>query len=478
MQMRNHYYFVARFKSILMATSKIKTLVQRAVCFFFLLTAYTGVQAQDASQVYKNAISSTVTIETDIGIGSGFFVGQDIIATNYHVIEGASTAYCYLNNSQNRYKIAGYVAADKSVDLILLKVEGLFRPPLKISAKNVTPGQKIYAMGSPKGLPATISDGIVSGLRDFDGYKLVQITAPISSGSSGGPILNTAGEVVGVAVGQYVDGQNLNFAIPKSNLELLVSFKKAYALSITTLEHSEDTETVTKTKKSFGKDITYELGIYKSGNDALTLDYFSNVGDYSVFYFTYTHESDEAASQSIYMEDYRLVDLETGEVYHAKSTDLPTQDDPRIIYNGTKSRFTVTFDRLPKGVEQFSLMEGECAENSFCFLDIDLNDYEEATDFDEDLYADTDEEGTVSFYTYYGGSGETSISLEGISVGKLTKYFNNKSYKPGCGESGTLTLRLPAGTYNYTAADSKYKWSGKITINANKCTKQGLTDKN
>ncbi|MBM3431688.1 MAG: trypsin-like peptidase domain-containing protein [Bacteroidetes bacterium] len=464
-----------------MATSKIKRLVQKAVCFFFLVTAFTGLQAQDASQIYRNTISSTVTIETDIGLGSGFFVGQDIIATNYHVVEGATTAYCYLNNSQNRYKIAGYVAADKSVDLILLKVEGLFRPPLKISSTNVTPGQKIYAMGSPKGLPATISDGIVSGLRDFDGYKLVQITAPISSGSSGGPILNTSGEVVGVAVGQYVDGQNLNFAIPKSNLELLISFKKAYALSISTLEHSEDaedSEAVTKSKKSFGKDIIYEMGIYKRGNTALSLDYFSNVGDYSVFYFTYAHESDDSPSQSIWMEDYRLVDLETGEVYHAKSTDLPNEDDPRIIYNGTKSRFAVWFDRLPKGVEQFSLMEGECAETSFCFLDIDINDYEEATDFDADLYTDTDEEGTVAFYTYYGNSGDIEISLEGISVGKLTKFFNNKSYSPGCGESGTLTLRLPAGTYNYTAADSKYKWNGKITINANKCTKQGLIDKN
>ena len=142
---------------------------------------------------------------------------------------------CYTNNSSTKYKIEGYVAVDKSVDLILLKVSGLNRTALKIATGSVSPGQEIYVIGSPKGLPASISDGIISGLRDFEGYNLIQITAPISPGSSGGPVLNSNGEIIGVSVGQFKDGQNLNFAIPKSNLELLIKTKSPTPIPFTKL---------------------------------------------------------------------------------------------------------------------------------------------------------------------------------------------------------------------------------------------------
>jgi len=193
------------------------------------------ISAQDASVIYKNTVGSTVTIETDLGLGSGFFVSENVIVTNYHVIEGSNEAYCYTNNSSAKYKIEGYLAVDKSVDLILLKVSGLNRTALKIATSLISPGQKVYVIGSPKGLPASISDGIISGLRDFEGYKLIQITAPISPGSSGGPVLNANGEVIGVSVGQYKEGQNLNFAIPKSNLELLLNHKTSFPLPFSKL---------------------------------------------------------------------------------------------------------------------------------------------------------------------------------------------------------------------------------------------------
>ena len=164
-----------------------------------------------------------------------FFIGENIIVTNYHVIDGASEASCYTNNSSKRYIIEGFLAADKTADLILLKVAKLNRPSLKFATSRAVPGQKIYVLGSPKGLPSTISDGIVSGLRDFDGIKLIQITAPISPGSSGGPVLNSAGELIGISVGQFTEGQNLNFAIPKANLELLLNFKKQYTMPFASL---------------------------------------------------------------------------------------------------------------------------------------------------------------------------------------------------------------------------------------------------
>ena len=200
--------------------------------------------SQEASLIYKNTVNSTVTIITDDGSqGSGFFVAPNIIATNYHVMEGATSASCYLNNSVIEYKIDGYVGIDKTVDLILLKVSTLNKPVIKLAVTTASIGQKVYVIGSPRGLPATISDGIISGMRDFEGTKLLQMTASISPGSSGGPVLNSIGELIGISVSQLTDGQNLNFAIPKSYLQILLDFKAATPKDLSTLNNTTETTT-------------------------------------------------------------------------------------------------------------------------------------------------------------------------------------------------------------------------------------------
>ena len=198
--------------------------------YFFILTNLT--YSQDAISIYKNLINSTVTIETDNNIGSGFFVGPNIIATNFHVIDNTENAYCVISNSSLRHRIDGYLAVDKNVDLVLLKVSSIDMPSVKLSPSKVIVGQKIFVIGSPKGLSATISEGIISALRDVEGNKIIQMTAPISPGSSGGPVFNSSGELVGISVSQIRDGQNLNFAIPKSYLESLLKYKRESPQSI------------------------------------------------------------------------------------------------------------------------------------------------------------------------------------------------------------------------------------------------------
>ena len=212
------------------------------IIFIFVLLGYIDNSfAQDATLIYKNTVNSTVTIKTDHGSqGSGFFVGQNILVTNYHVIKGALSANCYLNNSDTKYKIDGYLAIDESVDLILLKVSALNKPALKFSSSAVSIGQKVFVIGSPIGLSATITDGIVSGMRDFEGNKLIQMSAPISPGSSGGPVLNSSGELIGISVLQFKDGQNLNFAIPKSYIQILLDFKKSTVIDLSTLTNSNN----------------------------------------------------------------------------------------------------------------------------------------------------------------------------------------------------------------------------------------------
>lgn len=451
-------------------TKKMKRMTK--LMFFFGLILCKSVISQDATLIYKGTANSTVTIETDISLGSGFFVAPNIIATNYHVIEGATQAFCYLNNSEVKYKVDGYLAADKSVDLILLKVSTLTKPALVFSNEGVDPGQKVYVIGSPKGLPATISDGIVSGMRDFKGYKLIQMTAPISPGSSGGPILNAKGQLIGISVSQLSEGQNLNFAIPKSYLELLLQFKKEVPISISTLYSAQRPSTNTNQTNFYEKDKVYDISVFKAETPELSLDYLAHFGESSCFYFTYDMTRSQLNNQTIYMEDYRLVDLETGEVYYGKITDLSNRDNSRVIYRGTKSRFLVCFDRLPGNVRYFSLMEGECTESSFCFLNINLNNYTTTSEVDWRLYKNNENEGTISFYTKQN-IGIIDVYIADYKFGTLTKYFSDPNFTPNCGDVGDalISVRLEEGTYEYKAICGQIRWSGTFTITKEGCNK-------
>ena len=161
------------------------------------------------------------------GFASGFFVSSDLIATNYHVIRNAARVQARLITRDESIPIAGIAGSDARCDLAVLKVGGgaaTVRPHMLAmgNSDTVEVGDVIYAVGNPKGLEGTFSQGIVSGFRNIDGVHHIQITAPISPGSSGGPIINELGEVIGIAVGTAGAGQNLNFAIPCSYLSVMM----------------------------------------------------------------------------------------------------------------------------------------------------------------------------------------------------------------------------------------------------------------
>jgi Tfp pilus assembly protein PilF len=153
-----------------------------------------------------------------------------LFVTNYHVIKNAHTAYVVLAD-ETKLLVMGVAALDKKADLAILKVaEKLVAQPLELAGPEVPPvGTKVFAIGNPRGLANTMSDGMVSGHRepdaiaDFLKIALIQTTAPTSPGSSGGPLLAANGKVVGVTTGSRIDGQNLNFAIPVSHVARLLA---------------------------------------------------------------------------------------------------------------------------------------------------------------------------------------------------------------------------------------------------------------
>lgn len=205
--------------------------VRRIGFALFALVAITAM-AQDAKDIARRVLPSVVLINTQdsagrpVGIGSGFFVRQDVVATNFHVIRGASAATIRIANSDVNFAVTGIVGADIPHDLALLKVEKAQGVPLPLAdLSQIDIGESIYVFGSPVGLEGSMSNGIVSskGTRQIGGEDLLQITAPISPGSSGGPVVNGRGEVVGVAAASLTRGQNLNFAVPVPYLTLLIA---------------------------------------------------------------------------------------------------------------------------------------------------------------------------------------------------------------------------------------------------------------
>ena len=230
-------------------------------------------KAKDSSDqdITSIALASTVFLSMNNSMGSGFFVGPDLIATNYHVVKGAVEGTARIVKTGMTYAIVGYTAVDPDRDLAILKVRAFDVKPLLLGDNNdISNNTPIYVVGSPKGIEGTLSDGIISNIRPIRNYftndgKIVKyrspyihMTASISPGNSGGPVLNRKGRVIGVSVatfrdvvihegefkdatdrfpvvdekdkeipGYYVDvpkrdAQNINYAIPVNDLKALL----------------------------------------------------------------------------------------------------------------------------------------------------------------------------------------------------------------------------------------------------------------
>ena len=195
-----------------------------------LLCGIPVANAQTPQQIAKKAFGSTVLLVMEdangqpISLGSGFFVRNGQIATNLHVVEGAARGYAKLVGQKTKYDIEGITAIDPQRDLVILKVSASGLQVLSLGDSDaVQVGESIYAVGNPRGLEGTFSQGIISSIREVGTDKLLQITAPISPGSSGGPVLNRVSDVIGVSVATFRGGQNLNFAIPSNYLKALIA---------------------------------------------------------------------------------------------------------------------------------------------------------------------------------------------------------------------------------------------------------------
>ncbi|MBI2678340.1 MAG: trypsin-like peptidase domain-containing protein [Candidatus Koribacter versatilis] len=148
-------------------------------------------------------------------LGTGVFVnGTGLMLTNFHVVDGTDAVAVQMSDGSVR-AVSSARAYDVDNDLVLLQVDMRQSIPSVLGdSDRIVVGEPIVVISNPEGLEQTVTNGLVSGIRSLGGRTLLQISAPISSGSSGGPVYNMRGEVIGLAVASLETGQNLNFAVP------------------------------------------------------------------------------------------------------------------------------------------------------------------------------------------------------------------------------------------------------------------------
>ncbi len=158
-----------------------------------------------------------------IATGSGIMIGRDgYILTNNHVTRGGCFFAVRIEDDENIYKTNEIIKYNTVLDLAVIRIDRRLHPLPLYKGRKLVRGQKVVAIGSPLGMFNSVSDGIISGFREIDSVDMIQFTAPISHGSSGGALLNMQGEVIGISTAGIDEGQNINLAVSYEDIGMFV----------------------------------------------------------------------------------------------------------------------------------------------------------------------------------------------------------------------------------------------------------------
>jgi tetratricopeptide (TPR) repeat protein len=268
----------------------------------------------------KPAIVAIVTYDASgvaLTTGSGFFLRPGQVVTNLHVIRGARRCEVKTLDGKGRiYQVAGLLDVDEEGDLALLSVEvpnGRARTS-QLATLLPEEGEKIFVIGNPLKLEGSVSDGIVSAVRELPNIgKIIQITAPISHGNSGSPVFNLKGQVVGVVTVKVTNGQNINLAIGAARVRQLQAGKRRLLAELTTRDKIGDPSE----------------SLYKNGLDSLWLGNFDN----ALGYFENAVNKNPARADAWVQVGYCRVKQgkndEAIEAYHHAVLLMPDSDEVR-----------------------------------------------------------------------------------------------------------------------------------------------------
>ena len=308
------------------------------------------------SELVREADRSVFTIYTydeygqASGSGTGFFIDSTGVAlTNYHVLEGASVATIQTTEGDT-YQISEVIGTSRRHDIAKFRVDTERRSVsgLDLSRDRPEKGESIFTIGAPRGLSNTVSQGIVSGIRNHGEMgEVVQISAPISPGSSGSPVINMSGRVIGIATFQRQGGQNLNFAVSARSVDQA----KDPALTLASFSTSTDHYFINRRASNQRYLILNSVERHR-GEMTLNFTYLNLIigyGDTGLIWI-----KTENRNENMYVED-----LETGERYYASSSTLGTsRSDGTQIQVGEAVNFHVNFASVPKSTRRIRVREG------------------------------------------------------------------------------------------------------------------------
>lgn len=249
----------------------------RFVPLALILFLTSAVHAQESlPALVKRVKPSVVAIATYDALGealmtgSGFFLAPGQVVTNLHVVRGAARAEIKtLDGKSKVYGVNGAVAVDEEGDLALLSIDMPPQPARVSELASELPdeGEPIFVIGNPLKLEGSVSDGIVSAVREVpNSYRIIQITAPISHGNSGSPVFNLRGQVLGVVTVKVTNGQNINLAIAAARVGQLRAGKLQPLSELTAKSKGDVAES-----------------LYRNGLDSLWLgNYDSAVGYFEI----------------------------------------------------------------------------------------------------------------------------------------------------------------------------------------------------
>jgi len=352
-----------------MAHFKKQQHMKQALTLLTTLLLFTGQvfgQLQDLIKKNEKAIFAIYTYDdygVATGIGTGFFISADGIGlSNYHVLEGASRGVVKTIDGKT-YEIGQIISSSEQADLVKFKIntKGETTTFLTTKSTSLEKGEKIFVIGNPHGFESSVSEGIISSVRPSDDYGTVlQITAPISAGSSGSPVMTFDGKVIGVATFQFTKGQNLNFAVGIN--------------SVNNLKTSNNTFSAARPDMLI-------INERCPTNSELILNSIEFKDYETILNFSFTNVSmGFGASMAIWSsfknkdDMFVIQDLNTLERYYARSSTIGnSRENGTSVALGETKRFKVIFPPIPKNIKKVNIMEG--LSSSWKFLDLDLSKF-------------------------------------------------------------------------------------------------------
>lgn len=341
---------------------------------------------KDLKEIIADTKQATFTVYTfdeygsPSGSGSGFFIDEKGTAiTNFHVLDGSTKAVVKTEDGIE-YEIDQVIASDEKWDIAKFTIKNDYNknfPFLTFANKVVDQGDKVYNISAPLGLEHTVSEGIVSSLRSDSHGKVIQITAPISPGSSGSAILDEKGEVIAVATFQKQGGQNLNFGVAIDNDRLTLLSQNDF---------------IKKYPDFNKKDNFIILNIPDEGDGDVTLHALEFKSDATVAYLSYTNLDMAFENLVIWCElnmgdeSFTIFDKERNKKYHVVSSTIGVDKaNGTDVALASNYRFKVYFPAIKDELNNIDVTTGPTTRD-WHFRNINLRQYRKKIAYDSEKY--------------------------------------------------------------------------------------------